>query len=548
MPPTAHQTRSEEIEDLRPFGDLESPPFSPVSFIIERPSLSPGIESELRRSCAAIPQDCGPVGPVYEDITDNQKDYKKNAEDHNLYKALSQPRVTKTESGPAFLRAHRRQRSDPVPGPVPYTHIPRNAATSFELTATRRKPSIGQTRDDINFEPLEPARTTLSTKSQPANPETEDPLCMIRAALPLRPKTSAAACIDYDGPSADTSASTSRTTTTYEGLGRTTSTGLTSQARTPGDEQRNSYNKQRVSEQILQDGAAASLADATAKAWMTEVLARRRADSTSEGPQRPASRASVQRNQIEPERPKSRAGSIQRGLKEYIRPSMEGTRPTKSENDLSRPTSRAGGSIKAGTSNSWWRGKLERKGSWSSFRSVQPSEEDDSTTREGERGVDLNRALPALPGLDQYKEKKPAPLHIAHLMRAGGSGQKHSSQRPTVIDDEGLERTLSKKDERTRIEELRRAVEEKMKVGAISPPASPGLQSLVKNDSRQRSSDSRLSVAPSVTVVEIQKTPGRDNKRIGLMRRLSRFWSFGNEKRPSVSMGRKSFNGAVAVN
>ena len=501
----------------------DSPPFSPVSFTIERQQLAPRIELELRHACAQILQD---AGDDFDAVANHRELLRKYAAELEQYKQYDEARARKEEAFSA-----RKARRDPErPDASSYKHRPSNAATSFEATASQRKPSISRKRDSETFEPLAPTHTTLSGSNahESQRPRTSEALGEIRATLDLRPKTSAAACIDYNGPSAGTSGSTSRTNTTYDGM--RTNTGLSSLALTPGDEKRTSYYNQRVSEQILRDGDAASQADAQAKTIMAQQLARRRASSNSI---RPQSRSSLPQSRQEPERPQSRAGSIREGIKDYIRPraSMDSMRSYRSETS-SRPVSRQ--SNKGG---SWWRGAsagLKRKGSWSSFRSNRQEEEEHATSSK-DRGLDLNRSLPPLPGLDQYVEKKSAPLHIANLMRAGPPTIAKVNQRPTVIDDDGLERTLSESQERQRSLELRRLVEEKMRIGAISPSnkSSPDHHPIMQVNSH-RLSESGISAMPAlpsteqsrerkpitqVAVLEVSKTPEKKN---GLKHRFSR--------------------------
>ncbi|MCJ1484967.1 hypothetical protein MMC06_005140 [Schaereria dolodes] len=527
---------STPVQEVKAFAGLESPPFSPSSSIIERPILSSRTQSDLRQACAEIVRDSNPSSHDYEDLWDRQDALQRHADRRNANKSLTQDRVTKAEPLPPYMRKHQRQPSDPTPGHIPYVHIPKNAATGFEATVRQRQHSL-QAPENMKFEPFEPIHTTISSHTHQRQRSSEDPLAEIRANLDSRPKTSAAACIDYTGPSVDTSASTSRTNTTYDGI--RPSTGLTSLAITPGNEKRSPAVNQRVSEQILGHRQSACMADATAKAWMAQELNRRRKEAYHGGAVRPPSRSSLSSHRpAEPERPVSRAGSIKSGIKEYIRPraSMESVRSTRSDSGFSRSNSH-GTNSKAG---SWWRGNaLRRKGSWSSFRSAKADDNDDELVISyGKDGSpDLNRSLPPLPGLDQYKEKKAAPTHIAQMMRAGNNNAgpkpaKNKNRRSVVVGDDGLERTRSGENQRQRM--LRIAVEEKMRVGSISPPTSPGIHSLPNGHQHSLSS---ISNGPglgnryketAVMVQEVPKTP-TSNKKEGFRRRLSRFFT-GSDK------------------
>ena len=452
--------------------EAASPPFSPVSFVIERPVLEPRVEYDLRQACAKITQESASSGSDLHELLNHHERLQKHIEDRNAKNVQRSERAQPNgDPETIFTRRNRRDASGPEPSPhIQLRTNPRNVPKASSFARQHQIPCA----DDVHFEPLEPTHTTVSATNRQRKPISDDPLSQIRAELDTRPKTSAAACVDYNGPSAGTSASTTRTNTTYD---LRPSTGLTSLALTPADRKSASSAHQRVSEQVLRDTQAASVADEKAKAWMSQELARRRANSTTSLGPRPLSRQTSQ--SLESARPQSRSGSLREGIREYIRPkaSMESMRSTRSETNLSRSDSHGS----SGKSGSWWRGGvLRRKGSWSSFRSARPEDEEQAHVSGGkERGLDLNRTLPPLPGLDQYKEKKPTPMHISQLMRPTGNNSTNAGNRPaplniskkTVIDDDGLERTLSGSQRRQ--QRLQQLVEEKMRLGAISPNHSP---------------------------------------------------------------------------
>ncbi len=468
---------------------LDSPPFEPSSPLIWRPPLSPRTESSLRRSCAIILQETADPSQAYEDISTAGYD-RYGRDDERARTARKAGREGRDQK--ASSSGRERTSSDPASAPAPYSHFPRNAAASFEHTAAAQ--SLGQTRhrDNMRFEPLEPTHTRLSPLPSHDG---------VRSNSDRRPKTSNAACVDR---SEDTSSSTTRTNTTYD-HGR--STGLTSAALTPGDSGNDKRFSQGISEQILRDGPAASLADATAKAWMAQELSKRRNEPASAPP---PSRAR------DPERPQSRAGSIKEGIKQYIRP--------RASQDSMRSVSRSDSGKNGGT---WWRGgSLRRQGSNKSLRDGQ--DEEHGRPLSFVRGTDLNRALPALPSLDKWQEKKSPPMHIAHLMRGGSSakatslpnanvGSKKSKEKPTIIDEDGVERTISKSEERLRQKDLKKAVEEKMRKGAIvAPSVSSGLldarqksleREKVKASSREREREARTQSARKAVPASKSKEP-----------------------------------------
>lgn len=458
-------------------GSIDSPPFEPPSPLIARQNLSPHVESSLRRSCAVILQELNEPEQFYEDIS-ARGHYRSDREGERAkasHRAGGDGQARKASSG-----RHKRNESGPDSAPAPYTHVPTNAAASFEQTATGNALRQRHCRDHLTFEPLEPTHTRIS----PVASNVQDPRHRPGASFGRRPKISYASFVDR---SEDTSSSTTRTNTTYD---RGHSTGLTSAALTPGDSSNEKRFSQRISEQILQDGTAA-------KSWMTQELAKRRVETASAPP--------PSRNRPEPERSRSRAGSIKEGIIQYIRP--------RASQDSMRSVARSDSAARDGNSGkeggTWWRGgSLSRQGSNKSFR-------DGANNEKGRPlsfvpGSNLNRALPALPGLDNWQEKKKPPTHIAHLMRGGGTakanattldslssiGSKKSKEKPTIVDETGMERTLSKAEERLRQKDLKKAVEEKMLKGAImSPSISADLvearQKSLEREEKQASSKER---------------------------------------------------------
>lgn len=553
-----------QVEANRESPPSDSPPYSPTLSECERPKVALNVLLELKQSCAILVNDTNPPTDEYDDVPDPREALRKYEEQQAAKKraqakaeARAAAKTEKVEQQASLARRPREEKRESGRRPAPYKHIPTNAATSFGRTAVPRRPSQSQTHkpESVDLEPIEPYHTKTSGKSRATEEEEDHQLYQIRAALESRPKTSAAACIDYSGPSNQTSTSTSRSQTTD--YSHRMSTGVTS-INTPGDDKRSSYtnHNQRVSEQILQDGASASLADATAKAWMMQELARRRAEHKS-GPAPPASRASV-KPFAEPSRAPSRAGSIAGsvidGVKDYIRPrgSMDSMRSTRSDTDLSRSHSRSS-SIKGRDSNGGWRAQLRRRGSFSSWRNAKGQQEEAKSPESG--AVNLNRELPALPGLDQYKEKKPKPAHISQIMRPPRQ-KKPKDPSPTQYASHPVVQPLSPAEEQRRRYEIQRAMEEKMRMTNMMATPGSGQRPMTvaphaRNDStlkgpnfprHQPRSHSqpvmRTVQAPSVTVLEVPKTPGLGDKKPSLRKRLSRFWSAGGSKDGSSAPGK----------
>ncbi|KAL8964338.1 MAG: hypothetical protein Q9183_004519 [Haloplaca sp. 2 TL-2023] len=538
---------------------LDSPPYSPTPSCMERPVIPSDIIAELRVSCAFLVNETNP--PEYDDVPNQREMLKKYIQERDAHRALAEKRAAREKRFEAASGKTRRpESSDDVAVRAPYRHVPQNAASNFETTTSARKPSFSYL-DIPSFEPLEPTHTTASGLKT-AKPERNEALEQIRATLDVRPKTSAAACIDYSGPSVESSKSTSRSNTTYNEFGRP-STGQTSLAITPGDDKRMSYTSGRASDPPLNDSESSASADVAARAWMAQELARRRAEYQSTGQAaRPGSRATMQRPGS------SRAGSIAEsvieGVRDYIRPRASMDSMRSDYNGLSRSHSRSGSSsIKSNKSNTWQRVKgLRRKNSWSSFRSAKVEPEPaTSTAANGE--VNLNRALPALPGLDQYKEKKAKPTHIAQMMggapraksvpnvKASQQQQQQQQQQqsstttvaPTTRPNKPP-RNMSNPEESRRQQDLRRAVEEKMRKGAIAENQHLQPHPLVQGNSfyalGEGCNGSTTSAAmqkgrpqmdrsrPVTAAPDMQTAAGQGNRKPGLKKKLSRFWGFGD--------------------
>ncbi|KAL8782902.1 MAG: hypothetical protein Q9213_005014 [Squamulea squamosa] len=516
---------SATTEDVITPEGLDSPPYSPTASCMERPVLPSDVVAELRVCCAIVVNETNP--PEYDDVPDHREMLKKYIAERDAQKAQAERAAVKEERR-ASTRPHRKRDStNDASESSPYRHVPQNAAADFGATTSVRKPSSSYL-DNPNFEPLKSCRTKATGKKPE---ERNEALESLRTAMDTRPKTSAAACIDYSGPSVESSNSTSRSTTTYNEFNRP-STGQTSLAITPGDEKRASYTAGRTSEP---DPDLSSLADATAKVWMAQELARRRAEYQSTGQAaRPASRATVQRSG-------SRAGSIAEsvfeGVRDYIKPrtSMDSMR---SDYNLSRTHSRSG-SIRSNKSNTWQRVKgLRSKNSWSSFRSAKV-EPEPTTSTAPDGAVNLNRALPALPGLDSYKEKKPKPTHIAQLMggnnRAKSVPNARALQPPTTARPSGVVRNLSNPEDIQRQTDLKRAVEEKMRIGSISESQHLQPHPLIQGhsfytmDSASRSMVATPTGAPT-SMPRPATATAAEPKRPSLRKKLSRFWTFSGDK------------------
>ena len=453
VPPSQSQAQSHHQEHVRD-DDTDSPPYSPTPSEMERPSFHPQTIFDLRQACAILVNETNPPDP--DDEPDHRETLRKfEAERKAKYAAqarAAEAKAQKTEHRDlksAKPKKEEIKKDQPkrysstrpaqdvrevVPKPAvyqptqaAYQHVPKHATAGFGTTAGNRRPSESYNASAVMGEPLEPTHTkVLSAKAQGKQKEVTPPddsmIYEIRQSIQTRPKTSAAATVDYVGEHSDSSRSTSRSTSNFASH-RPTSTGLTSLALTPGEEKQRSHIR-RPSDESYQE----ELARQEAEDWMREKLAQRQAEQqyAARGSARPASRSSrlsrmTSRSEVG-DRPPSRAGSIAGSIADsisnYIRPrvssSADSMRSGRSSamSDRSRSSSMSRSST--GRQGFFRRNSLRRKGSWASFRSARPDQEEKNTKKNGE--PNLNRPLPALPGLDSYKETK---THIGQLMKGG---------------------------------------------------------------------------------------------------------------------------------
>ena len=357
----------------------------------------------------------------------------RTAKQENIIPKVVDP-SKKEQSGRCSTRRPRQDSTEVALNAEPRHYIPKDPKGRSKALETHRKPSD----DNYSFKTvpdpvLPPVHAPIVERTLHQQQAESQALGHIRSSMHLRPKTSAAACVDYEGDHATFSSnSTSRSTSDYAVIhARRTSTGLTSlQALTPNfDTGRMSQKERRPSE-----------GESCSSSMQEEIqeLARRRANEyVAKHGQRPPSRTSklsrmTSQSDLKTGRPGSRAGSIASsiadGISSYIRPrgstsSVDSTRSGRSSSlgfsrSQSRSSSRSRSSSFSGGAGGWWRnGGLRRRGSWASFRSGGGGEgrEKNRLRKNGE--PNLNRPLPALPGLDQYKETK---THIGQLVKSHG--------------------------------------------------------------------------------------------------------------------------------
>lgn len=454
-------------------GDPDSPNFLPPSPLIDRRVLSVQVEGELKRVCATV---LANEQSVDDDLAAIAHYLSSHPE--------KDTKPTKHDKHSSFVFR------------PPKTYVPELAAASF-LQTTSKLPTKIQTQHKwgrqesaagIASEPLEPASTKVSRQKASFSNTEHEALYEIRRKLESRPKTSAAACIDYPEL---TSPDQSNPTTSVPSNRTTYSTPFTSAGITPG--QTSKRFSQSVPNAIgnieiepiettalpkCPDDAISLAPEQTtqARAWMAEQLTRRRR-SSSQTPQDISTSRPLRefhplqsRHNSESSRPASRAGSIRtnisNNIREYIRPgSSAGS--IRSNHSLSTSRSRTRQRISA----------LKAKISNASIRSRsssrrRPGYDDGDEYFINPEQVNLDRPLPPLPGLDSYREK---PKHIGLMMKSmiTPSALKRDTTN-VVIDTNGVERVMTAEEEKRRKDDLARAVLEKMSTGSIgSVPASP---------------------------------------------------------------------------
>ena len=407
MPQTTTSTKSSS-------GPNAIPPF-------ERQVLTSQVLRELRLACALIVKETGPSGAELQAIL-NQPDpldtYNKDLAKVRAKASSTQPRAAKQKDRASKSNlASVNQSSTTLPLPRPQS----NVYTSNHKSTTAISNSKPVLASSHAANPV-PKDKQLVRKSVPVRDQ--EALAKIRSSMSLRPKTSAAASVDYYiAATAGSSGSTTRSNTTLEPR---ISTNVTSYNQTPADDKRGSYQFPKRSTSRTASAPAKRAEDTSSSHEPDRDLLSPNPDYVVPSLVQHARTAPAQSMASrEPSRPRSRASSFKDsiigGLRDYIqpRPSLEILSRSASRNESraasrssSRPPSR--GSNFSQSSRGWIKNAangLRRKGSFSSWKPNRP--EDENRGRNKNKGPDLNRSLPPLPGLDSYKEPK---VHISQMM------------------------------------------------------------------------------------------------------------------------------------
>ena len=495
---------------------------------VDRQELSPTDLAELRAACGLLARQVSIAAQALEDARNRRESNVKPKKGKNSSKHSSQITTSKTESqGRSARRRDDDTRESPLPpskSVAPGEYVPVGAAMRLGNVATLINRLPTPSVDVIDPDPLALCRVPKSRcQVNPVHLDTR-----ISPDLRGRPATSAGVSSDHWASSHDTSRHTSQTATTLD----QPSTRLTSWS-SPATERKSSPGSNCVSEQISPHRLSSSAAGVAAKTWMMQELAHRQAHSSDRQTVRPGSCGSTPYKPAGTERPGSRAGAIKDTLRDYIRsrPSSDTVRSTtRSETYLRRFDSRRGQESHGGGSN-WWRGSGFGHGkSWHSFRNAKANEDGSPGT---EIPPNLNRELPALPGLDQYRARKSNATHVAQLMRPQSAVVKPTGEpprsAPTAVGQHPIADAALAETERVRHEEfVQRTMEDRMRHHTRMASANFGLSAQQKEHAaRKRAQTTGMPLstleAQGANAQKVLIFSDRQQQPRGFRNRMSRF-------------------------
>lgn len=391
--PTKAETRALEES----INSKYSPPISPL---IERRPLSPTTEAELKAACAAVARD-------YQPAANEPDDYRVvDAKDEQLAKARRQE---------AALREYRSRyvnsKFDAFPSTAPQkTHSIRHTySLDPTLHEVVRESYESQSRH-VSTVSL-PRETRQLRSSQTAYPQRRSSLlptpAHVEAELTTVNERRSFAPLEERS---DSSSSTPKTGSTDHRFGNPSTDITSANWTTPSSRHTSTI-------QLPAEQAASLRADVQASEWMKQETVRRKSGrDQQEVP-----------HLTQTPRSRSRGRSFRDEIRDYMRPRSTSRSQTPSgEQDPSAP--------KPSISSSGWKSwGFQKRMSNSQLFGARPG----STTSLADvvgpdrkkREVDLNRELPPLPGLDQWKdpaEEKANGMHIAALMRTNSKGHRKS--------------------------------------------------------------------------------------------------------------------------
>jgi hypothetical protein len=503
--------------DKKYLGDPESPNFLPDSPLIDRPVLSSRQETELKLICRLLLAD---VKNSDDNGTDPLSEIIQSLQTREALPLQGAPRHKVQISG--------RAASKPV-------------ASSRNNTAKRNEFRPRNDQEDAGgFNILSKPAFVESPTALPLSAHSNDEaIWAIRGKMNSRPKTSAAACIDYTGENTDPSSRPSNRTTytTYStpatSIGFPTSGGKKSLTHDgPAMPMVDLHN-------LLSQGDSPSRDNAQVRAWMEEQYEHRHLN----GPNSHYSTNSLREfystsrlEEVEQARSGGKRNSLRTNIQEYFRPASSASNlPRRSSiasiRNYIRPGSSAGSvrsvttniSIRSRTQDHW--SSIKRKLSNASQISQRNNRKDSKVVdkdqhAQHEGGIDLNRPLPPLPGLDSYKER---PTHIASLMKT----KRKPRTDPAPADNASTEYFIKpdKPTERSSHHSIPISSKNMSTASLRSTPMSPNAANLAHKRSsslerlQSRSHAAKAGVGAAVSPLSQSTVPKADSKKEGFAKR-----------------------------
>lgn len=386
---------------------------TPSSPYVNRRMLSPKVEAELRAACEAV---------LNEDGNSYGAAAALQAQESSM-DFLALQRSMKAMEQAQKQSSHRRTGSHPPSNPLPRRDVqPTESTARLPSNAFAYKPDAAL-RDLFPEHGPYPIHANMSRRREGYGTahDTKSSRNISGKHRDHHQDHSATRYVGYDRPSTapigrgvdspDTNYSTPMSASTMEHHRNNASTAMTS-----ADPSRTS---KRNSHHMFSDEDAASRADAAASSWMRHEYERRKEGDLDRRPSTRTSRAA------------SVTKSIKSEIKEYFRPGSSGlSRATSRESLRSRSSDAT--AAQAPAQHGWRSWSLQRRPSDTSLNSRSSSirGRNDVRSKESKKEINLNRELPPLPSLDQWKDpeedapahrvpvQKPiSPKHIANLMQ-----------------------------------------------------------------------------------------------------------------------------------
>ena len=444
-------------------GEPGDPHFIPSSPLIERQTLSSKQEAELKKSCELMLSRIKSLDgdlPVKDTIEVGNKSTKHDK--HSSF-TFHGPRESITAEKKAGNEDVRKSQGDwnVLLSKANKEETRRSQGDWNALLHRAGKDEARKSQGDWDALLHRAAGPEQSVVKQNFPDPEEEALFDIRSKLEFRPKTSAAACIDYAG--GETSSSSNRTSRT---------TPFTSAGITPGStSNRFSQNLPDLAvesaypipalpnKDSLQTDGPQSGDPSAAKFEIAEQA--KHAQQTAKFLE--PSRSVPDQSKRVSHQPKARPGSIRNSIKEHMRPGS-------TQITADRPHTPRAESIRSRAASSI---HLQMRNSFSAIR------HNFSKRTSHASGVDeylinasrvelemLNRPLPPLPALDTYVEPSSRQLSDFFL-RPRAKTTQAQSKGTRIVGEDGTERLLTAEEEAHRREEMSRAVLEKMTTGSI---------------------------------------------------------------------------------